>query len=173
MARTGKLTYSALFLAFGLILPQFFHLLGGTGPIFLPMHIPVLLAGFFLGGPSGALVGILSPILSSIITGMPAVPILFIMIGELAAYGWFAGYLYQGRKLNIYASLTGAMILGRITLAAVVYLLQFTIGLTIQPLAYLTTAILTGLPGIVIQFIFLPPMVRLLHRAARYDHPDP
>jgi len=48
MKKTTELIYSGLFVAFGLILPQLFHLFGGTGPIFLPMHIPVLLAGFFL-----------------------------------------------------------------------------------------------------------------------------
>lgn len=173
MTSTRKLTYSALFLSFGVILPQIFHLFGGTGPIFLPMHIPVLLAGFFLGAPFGAAVGILSPLLSSALTGMPQFPILLFMIGELAAYGFFAGYFYKHRKLNIYVSLIGAMILGRVVMALVIYVLQFALGLQIQPLPYVITAIAAGLPGIAIQFIFLPPMVRLLHRAARYDHPEP
>lgn len=53
MSTAKKLTYSSLFLALGLVVPQLFHLLGGAGPVFLPMHLPVLLAGFYLGGPRG------------------------------------------------------------------------------------------------------------------------
>ena len=48
-----------------------FHLAGGMGVVFLPMHLPVLLAGFFLGPRFGLLVGIITPLLSSLLTGMP------------------------------------------------------------------------------------------------------
>ena len=36
----------ALFIALGVLIPQIFHSIG-AGPMFLPMHIPVLLAGFW------------------------------------------------------------------------------------------------------------------------------
>lgn len=172
MTSTKKLTYSALFLAFGVVLPQIFHLFGGTGPILLPMHIPVLLAGFFLGAPFGAAVGILSPLVSSGLTGMPQFPILLFMVVELATYGFTAGYFYKSKKRSVYVALIAAMILGRLVMALAVSLMQFLLGLGIQPLAYVATAIVTGLPGIAIQLIFIPPLVRLLHRAARYDHPE-
>lgn len=78
MEKTKKLTFSALFIAFGLVLPQFFHLFGGTGPIFLPMHIPVLLAGFFLGAPAGAVVGVITPMLAQCLQNTSATyPILY------------------------------------------------------------------------------------------------
>ena len=49
---TRQLTVSGFFIALGLILPMLFHLAGGMGVVFLPMHLPVLLAGFFLPGDS-------------------------------------------------------------------------------------------------------------------------
>ena len=68
---TRQLTVSGFFIALGLILPMLFHLAGGMGVVFLPMHLPVLLAGFFLGPRFGLLVGIITPLLSSLLTGMP------------------------------------------------------------------------------------------------------
>ena len=44
--RIKKLTYSAMFLAISLLLPQVFHRFGDLGRILLPMHLPVILCGF-------------------------------------------------------------------------------------------------------------------------------
>ena len=71
--KVKKIAYAGLFIAMGILLPQLFHLSGlpQSGSIFLPMHIPVLFAGFILGPLYGALIGVLLPIISAILTGMP------------------------------------------------------------------------------------------------------
>lgn len=46
--KTKNLVMSALFVALGILIPMIFHSMG-LGKAFLPMHIPVLLAGFILG----------------------------------------------------------------------------------------------------------------------------
>lgn len=51
-SQTKNLVGTALCIALGLILPQVFHLIG-AGPVFLPMHIPVLLCGLCFGWPFG------------------------------------------------------------------------------------------------------------------------
>jgi hypothetical protein len=163
--KTKKLTYSALFLALGIIFPQVFHLFGGTGPIFLPMHIPVLLAGFFLGGSSGALVGFITVLISAAITGMPPVPILYFMLVEVTIYGLIAGIAYRKLKLNVYVSLILAMVVGRIALALTVFTLQPLLGLKLSPLAYMIGAVTEGLPGIIIQLVFIPIIVFSIEKA--------
>ncbi len=168
MSNTRKITYTALFLAFSILLPQIFHLFGGTGPVFLPMHIPVLIAGLYLGGIQGALIGFLAPIFSSIFTGMPAVPILYFMIVEVTVYGFTAGYFYKNRKLNIYLSLILSMIIGRLFLALTVFSLQPLLGLKLSPSGYFTGALITGIPGMLIQLIFIPVVIRLLEKAGGY-----
>lgn len=168
MYSAKKMTYAALFLAFGLIVPQTFHLLGGTGPVFLPMHIPVLLAGFFLGGPTGAIIGLITPVLSSFVTAMPQPPILYFMMAELAAYGFIAGYLYKTRKLSVYMALVGAMIGGRVVLAGAVTLLQPLLGFKLSPAVYLSGALLNGIPGMILQLILIPVLVKLLYRADQF-----
>lgn len=52
-----------MILAAGVLLPQVFHLLGGAqaGGMFLPMHFPVIIGGFFLGPVYGLLLGVLTP----------------------------------------------------------------------------------------------------------------
>lgn len=96
MTCVGKMGASAVFVAFGMILPVMFHFVGAIGSIFLPMHIPVLMAGLFLGPVSGLTVGVMTPMLSSLLTGMPPLmPVLPLMPLELAVYGALSGYLYR------------------------------------------------------------------------------
>lgn len=160
-----KLTYSSLLLALGILLPQMFHLFGGSGSIFLPMHIPVLLAGFFLGGSSAAVIGIMTVLLSAAVTGMPPVPILYFMLVEVAVYGLAAGITYKKLKLNIYVSLIIAMILGRAASGITVFVLQPLLGLKMSALPYLISSVVTGIPGIIIQLIFIPMIVLTIERA--------
>ena len=45
-----KMAYGGLLIAIGIILPQLFHIFGqAAGQTFLPMHIPVMLAGMLIG----------------------------------------------------------------------------------------------------------------------------
>ncbi len=172
-SKAKRITHSALFLALGMIIPQMFHLFGGTGPIFLPMHIPVLLAGFFLGGKYGAIIGFLTVLLSSTITGMPQVPILYFMLVEVTIYGLVAGLSYKKFKLNVYISLILAMIVGRIALAISAYGLQPLLGIQLSPKLYILGALTNGIPGIIIQLVFIPIVVFSIERAGyKFDEPS-
>jgi heme/copper-type cytochrome/quinol oxidase subunit 3 len=83
-------------------------------------------------------------------------------------YGFAAGFFYQKKKLNIYVSLILSMIMGRAFLALTVYTLQPLLGLAISPSAYFTGALLTGIPGMLIQLLFIPVMIRLLEKAGEH-----
>ena len=101
--------------AAGIILPMMFHAVG-MGKVFLPMHIPVLLAGFIVGPVIGGLVGFLTPLLSAVLTGMPPLmpPIAQTMMIELAVYGAATGLVYRNTKLSPAPCLVAAMAAGRI-----------------------------------------------------------
>ena len=73
MTNAKKITLGGLFLALGILLPQVAHLIAGPslGQVLLPMHIPVLLGGFVLGPWFGCFLGAATPLISSLITGMP------------------------------------------------------------------------------------------------------
>lgn len=167
--KTQKLTVSGFLLALGIVLPYALaHGLGVAGTILLPMHIPVLLCGFFCGPVYGAMCGIALPLLNCLLTGMPSpFPMLPIMLAELTIYGLVSGLLFSStplgrKKFGIYAALPITMICGRIAYTAVFYILLFTVG-EIKALA-VTSAIVTGLPGIIVQFLIIPPIIFMAGR---------
>ena len=71
-----RMTLSALCVALCVVLPIAFHVIPNAGAVLLPMHIPVLLCGLVCGWQYGLLCGILGPLVSSVLTGMPPAAIL-------------------------------------------------------------------------------------------------
>lgn len=169
--KTRKLSFGAFFLALGLLLPQVFHFLGGpaTGSLFLPMHIPVILAGLLLGYKYGVLVGILSPILSFFILSMPQIPMLYLMLIELIFYGLTSGLLYKKLKLNIFLSLLLTLIAGRISKSVLIFIALNVLNFKFPPALSTIPLLITGIPGIIIQIILIPTLVILFERKYRFE----
>jgi thiamine transporter ThiT len=120
---TRQLVLAAMFTALGVLLPVVLHPFGIAGQVFLPMHIPVLLCGFIVGWRFGALVGLIVPLISAALTGMPPVwPIGVSMALELAAYGFFAGFLYE--KLSVIFAKIGAVLAASIVVMNSTYRLS-------------------------------------------------
>ncbi len=160
--RTKQIILSGLFIAFGILLPMCFHIFNMGGPVFLPMHIPVLIAGFLLGPTCGAIVGIVTPILSGLLTGMPPVlPTMPIMVLELCGYGIFSGLVYS-KTNKIYISLISAMIIGRVFALFGAFIASLTFAPNINPLVYIVSAVTTAVPGMIIQLIFIPILIKFL-----------
>lgn len=157
---------SGLFIALGLILPMVFHAFG-AGSTFLPIHIPVLIAGFVVSLPFALAVGVITPILSSLFTGMPPVfPVLPFMVFELATYGAVVSLLYRKFKLNVYISLISSMVVGRIVSSLVVWALAtFFMAKLPNPIVFITGGITQGIPGIIIQIVFIPGIVLALQKS--------
>ena len=84
LSATKKLVFCAICVALCVVLPMAFHALG-SGTVFLPVHVPVLLCGLVCTWPYGVVCGLLGPLLSSVLTGMPAAAVLPSMMAELAA----------------------------------------------------------------------------------------
>lgn len=163
-----KVTLAAGFLAIGLILPFFTGQIPQIGNMLLPMHIPVLICGMICNGWYGALVGFLLPIIRYFLFGMPSIyPIGIAMSFELASYGIISGGVYHALKRKswscLYFSLITAMIGGRIVWGIVFALLcgladqEFTMNI------FISTAVVNAIPGIVLQIIFVPILVKALN----------
>ena len=165
--KNERIAATGMLIALGILLPfATSHGIGIPGTVLLPMHIPVLLCGLLCGPLFGAVCGFLLPILNSFLTGMPVMyPMMPIMAGELCTYGLVSGLLYGKTKLRkvkwgVYPSLLGAMLCGRIVYGLIFQVLLFISG----KLKALTVgaAIVTGLPGILIQLLLIPPVVLAL-----------
>ncbi|MDR2514670.1 MAG: ECF transporter S component [Christensenellaceae bacterium] len=166
---TRKLVYSALCVAIGVVLPMVFHSVEGAGWILLPMHIPVLLCGLLCGWEYGLAAGVLTPLASSLLTGMPPLGYLPPMLVELAIYGLCAGLLAglvrtKNQLLALYIALIGAMLLGRVAYG-IVNALIFSSGQGYSIAAWAQSMFVTALPGIVLQLMMLPSIVFALQRA--------
>lgn len=165
MTKTKKLIVAALFLALGILFPSLFHMSGLPGAVFLPMHIPVLLCGFILGEKYGALVGFITPFLSSVLTGMPPIyPVAVAMAFELLTYGFVAGYLYKTRRMNLFVSLIIAMLLGRVVSGAANYILLTAMGKKYVLNMFITASFVKCIWGIIIQLIAIPTIIKMLEK---------
>ena len=167
--KTYKLVLTALFLALCLVLPFVTGGIPTIGNMLLPMHIPVLLCGLLCGWQYGLVIGFVAPLLRSVLFGMPPIyPVALAMAFELAAYGLIIGLVYTALHKRglaaLYGSLLVAMVGGRMvwSVAAVVLLGMAGNAFTLQ--AFLSGALLTAVPGIVLQLVLIPAVVVALDR---------
>ena len=172
MSKTKRIVFSGLCIAAGVALPMAFHAIPGSGAIFLPMHIPVLLCGLVCGWQYGLACGIVTPIISFLITGMPAAAILPGMTCELVLYGFISGFMIKHINIKkqlpkIYTALIAAMLAGRIG-SGILNMLIFNAGrYSIE--MWVTAAFITSLPGIAIQIIVIPFFIVLLKQTRFID----
>ena len=66
-----NLVLSAMFLALGLTLPFLTGQIPQIGQMLCPMHIPILLCGLVCGWKWGGVIGFITPLLRSVLFGMP------------------------------------------------------------------------------------------------------
>ena len=167
--RVRRLTYAALYLAIALVLPLITGQIPEIGAMLSPMHIPVLLCGFMCGWPWGMAVGLIAPLLRSVMFGMPALyPTAVAMCFELSVYGVMAGWLYRRlpRKPAVtYAVLIIAMIAGRVVWGAAQYVLAGLSGSAFTLEMFLAGAVTKAVPGIILHIALIPVLVIAMDRA--------
>ncbi|RKJ76901.1 ECF transporter S component [Butyricicoccus sp. 1XD8-22] len=166
---TQNLALSAMFIAIGIVLPFFTGQLQQIGNMLLPMHLPVLLCGLICGWQYGAAVGFILPPLRYVMFAAPPIfPIGAAMAVELAAYGLIAGFLYNRSRwqciISLYRSLIAAMIGGRLVWGIARVLMTGVSGEAFTWQMFLSGALLTAIPGIIIQLVFIPAVMVALDR---------
>lgn len=162
-----KIILSGVFIAIGILLPFLTGQIPTIGRMLLPMHIPVMLAGYICGLPYGIIVGIITPLLRSVLFSMPPMLSALAMAAELGAYGGFTALFYKllpKKNINIFISLIGAMLCGRAVWGAATALIMAwgQSGFTFA--AFISGAFLTAAPGIVLQLILIPAIIITLKK---------
>ena len=163
-----RMVLAAFFIALGMILPYFTGQIPTIGRMLLPMHIPVLLCGFIVGGPYGLAVGLILPLFRSYLLGMPPLfPTAVAMTFELGAYGFLTGYLYRHLPKNsftIYLSLVLAMLGGRAVGGLASLSLYGLSGQAFSWQLFMSGAFINAVPGIILQLIAIPAIVIALKK---------
>lgn len=152
-------------------LPQLFHLMGaasglGTalGEAFLPMHLPIILAGLLIGPYAAAVAGAASPLISFMLTKiqMPGAVMLPFMCVELCVYGLTAGLL-RNAKMPALGKVIIAQIAGRAVRALAIVLGANVFGSAVN-ISVIWTSITAGVFGLALQWVIIPLAV---YRAKR------
>ena len=166
-----KTVVSAGLIVLAVILPQLVHLaLGMPGGVkWLPMYLPVLIGGCVLGTKWGFAVGVLSPVVSFLVTSamgnpMPAAARLPFMILELAVFAAVSGFFSKKISENgllAFPAVILAQICGRgVFLGAVTLCQHFT---AFTP-AMIWGQIKTGVIGLAVQALLVPVIVICLKK---------
>ena len=166
---TQNFVLAAMFMALGLVLPFLTGQIQQIGNMLLPMHLPVLVCGLICGWQYGAVVGFVLPLLRFALFGMPPInPMGVSMAFELAAYGFLVGWLYSHSRwqciISLYRCLLAAMVGGRLVWGAVRVLLSGVAGQAFTWEMFLSGALLTAIPGIVLQLTLIPALMLALDR---------
>ena len=167
-----RMVTTAVCLALCMVLPFLTGQIPQIGSALSPMHIPVLLAGFLCGPWWAMAVGFAAPMLRHVWMGMPPLITAIAMSFELAGYGLFSGLLYRllpKKTVNIYVSLIGAMILGRIIWGIAMVVISGVTGSAFTWSAFMAGALLNAIPGIILHIVLIPILVMALKRAKVLD----
>ena len=167
MKETTKVILAGMFAAVGIVLPSLFPM--QLNPIILPMHIPILVTGIVVGAKYGLICGFITPLLSSLMWQRPPIyPTALAMAFELTAYGLIIGLVYRlaltkNNFVNIYIALIIAMIIGRIIWGLTYGILLSFDGKTLGFKLFLDAVVITSFPGIALQLIIIPPLIRTIN----------
>lgn len=132
--------------------------------VWLPMYLPVLIAGCLLGTWWGLGVGILSPIVSFLITSawgasMPALSRLPFMIVELAVFALVAGLFSKKiveNKWVAFPAVLFAQLAGRSAFLLLAAIFQNVSGLSV---GLVWSQIQSGFIGIIAQAVIVPIVI--------------
>lgn len=164
------MVFSAICLALTFVLPFLTGQIPEIGSMLCPMHIPVLLCGFICGWKWGLSVGLIAPLLRSLVLGMPPLfPTAVCMAFELATYGLICAIFYRTlpkKKINVLLSLIIAMVSGRLIWGLAMVVCTNIAGTGFSLAAFVAGAVTNSIPAIIIQLILIPTTIILLEKTS-------
>ncbi len=136
--------FASAFIAGNLLLPQLAHLIPNGGFMFLPIYFFTLIASYKYGIKVGLLTAVLSPLINSLLFGMPMMALVPIIIAKSSLLAIAAGFV---------AKKTGTITLLNLVLVVLAYQL---VGSVIEWIALgsITAAMQDfriGFPGMILQ----------------------
>ena len=152
--------------ALALVLPIAFHAAGpGAGPMFLPMYYPILALGLLASWEVALLVGLMVPLLSAVLTGMPPLAVAPLMVVELGALGVIAA-LARRLGLGVWPAAVAAIVLTRVVAVLLLLTVLPLFGVTRGVAEYVIAAVTKSLPGNIIILTIVPAAVYAIERTS-------
>jgi len=156
-----QVVLGGLLLALALVFPMFFHVLG-LGRVFLPLPLPVAVAGFLLSLPVAVTVGLLAPLISALLTGMPPFypPMAPMMMAEGLVLTVIPALFYHKLRWNLWLVLIPTLLADRLLVWFAATLL--VPWLKLPPGFLPVAAVLQSLPGVILMAILVPLVTLML-----------
>ncbi|MDR0873795.1 MAG: ECF transporter S component [Prevotellaceae bacterium] len=106
LRETKTYLFATLFIAGNIILPQVAHLVPGGGLAWLPIYFFTLIAAYKYGIRVGLLTAVLSPLVNSVLFGMPVPAMLPAILVKSSLLALAASYFaYKAQKVSLLAIL--------------------------------------------------------------------
>lgn len=138
--------FVALFVTGNIVLPQLCHLLPNGGKILLPIYFFTLIASYKYGLRVGLLTAVLSPIVNSLLFGMPTTIVLPLILVKSIILAITASYVANKTKkislINLLIIILTYQLLGSLTEWAITSSLYIA-----------TQDFRIGIPGMILQLI--------------------
>ncbi len=163
--RTKNVVLAGLCLSISVVMPTVFHFAGPQGgKMFLPLFWGVALAAVVLDFGYALSVAMIAPLLSNIISGMPAVPMLYFMLVELIIYAAVLNFIK--RKIYLPIAVLLSLIISRAGYIVTVSLagLIFELPAGFVGLGVLLSGVAVSLPGIAAQTVIIPLIYKIYGR---------
>lgn len=165
----NNMVLTAMFIAIAILLPLVTANINNYGRLLCPMHIPVMICGAVCGWQWGMAAGFISPLLRALMFPAPVMyPTAVSMAFELAAYGLVIALMLRllsgktERLASIYISMIVAMVSGRFVLALARFAMYGMFSTPYSWDIFMTEAVVSAIPAIVLQFAVIPPIVYAL-----------
>lgn len=148
---------AAIFVVGNVLLPQLCHQMTLGGPTWLPIYFFTLVGAYKYGPRVGLLTAVLSPVINSMLFGMPlmsAVPIITVKSVLLAIASGYAAARFKKASIPV---LIGVVIAYQSVGTAIEWMMVRDLHVAIQDLRI-------GLPGMAIQVVFGWVMINVAMR---------
>ena len=140
-----EITFFILLIGISLASPIAIHYFGLKGTEYLPIFFALSLGSYILNPLSLIVLSIVSPLINSIITGMPQVPILYFLMFEGFIFSILISSLKN--KLSFYILAPLSFIIARLSSILIVFLLKSDIEIWFN-------GIINSYKGIIVNSIF-------------------
>lgn len=146
LSNTKTYLFAALFVIGNLLLPQLAHLVPNGGLVFLPIYFFTLIAAYKYGIHVGLLTAILSPLVNSLLFGMPPVAVLPAIMIKSVFLAFAASYAAQKFGKVSFLAILLAIIAYQVLGSGMEWILTQNFTVAIQDLRI-------GMPGMLLQLI--------------------
>lgn len=149
--------YAFLFIAGNIILPQLVHIIPNGGPMLLPIYFFTLFAAYKYGLATGLLTAVLSPVVNSLLFGMPVLAFLPVILVKSVLLATVAALIASRQKTVSIISLLIVVLSYQIIGSLVEWAIVKDFFVAVQDFRI-------GIPGMLLQIVGVYLLLKIIRK---------